>query len=206
MIYSCGDTIISETKTSCIIVDNSYSTATLVPPPPGDSLRNTQNSLSSKVPPACGGPGGQVVHLKMIKELQPGDRIIDLGNNTVSIKQTKSDHYTGKIIEVSLKESNQSLYMLPENLVLCQRNTTKSSPTGHWGDIPEHYFQRARQLRQQTTPPEKRLWQYLRSKQLGIKFRSQYPINHYIVDFYARKAGLVVEVDGESAHTYPDHI
>jgi hypothetical protein len=26
------------------------------------------------------------------------------------------------------------------------------------------------------------------------------------VDFYARKAGLVVEVDGETAHTFPDQI
>ncbi|MDY6847098.1 MAG: endonuclease domain-containing protein, partial [Chloroflexota bacterium] len=61
-------------------------------------------------------------------------------------------------------------------------------------------------LRQQTTPPEKKLWQYLRSAQLGVKFRSQHPINRYIVDFYARKAGLVVEVDGELAHTYLDQI
>jgi hypothetical protein len=26
------------------------------------------------------------------------------------------------------------------------------------------------------------------------------------VDFYARKAGLVIEVDGETAHTFPDQI
>jgi very-short-patch-repair endonuclease len=186
MIYSNPDTVIGETKIPCIVADYINS--------------------GKKVPPACGGLGGQVLHLKMIKELQPGDRIFDLNNNALQIKQSKSDHYNGKMIVLTLEKSNQTHYLLPENLVLCLRKTSQSYPTGHWDDIPAHHFQKARQLRKQTTPPEKRLWQYLRSKQLGIKFRSQHPINRYIVDFYARKAGLVVEVDGETVHSYPEQI
>jgi len=142
----------------------------------------------------------------MLKQLQPGDRIIGLDKNTALVNHTKSCQYNGKILEVTLKESNHTLHGLPENLVLCVRKIIKLSTIGYWDDIPEHHFQKARQLRQQTTPPEKKLWQYLRSEQLGIKFRIQHPINRYIVDFYARKVGLVVEVDGESAYTYPDQI
>lgn len=33
-------------------------------------------------------------------------------------------------------------------------------------------------------------------KQIGVKFRRQHPIGHYIADFYSRDAHLVVEVDG----------
>jgi very-short-patch-repair endonuclease len=187
MINSRHDTIISEIVVPCIVINNS-------------------NIHESKIPPACGGLGGKVLQSKTVSELQPGIQIFDLDNNALPIKQSKSEHYNGIVMEITLDKSNQIHYLLPENLVLCQRKTTKLSPTGHWDDIPAHHFQKARQLRQQTTPPEKRLWQYLRSKQLGIKFRSQHPINRYIVDFYARKAGLVVEVDGEMAHTYPGQV
>ncbi|MBL1417299.1 MAG: DUF559 domain-containing protein, partial [Moritella sp.] len=31
---------------------------------------------------------------------------------------------------------------------------------------------------------EKHLWQHIRKKQLGIKFRRQYGVGRYIADFY----------------------
>ena len=47
------------------------------------------------------------------------------------------------------------------------------------------------------TETEKRIWQKLRCKQiLGVQFYRQKPIGIYIVDFYAPKAKLVVELDG----------
>lgn len=55
----------------------------------------------------------------------------------------------------------------------------------------------ARQLRSNMTDSEQLLWYRLRRKQLlGIQFYRQKPIGNYIVDFYAPKARLVVEVDG----------
>jgi very-short-patch-repair endonuclease len=59
---------------------------------------------------------------------------------------------------------------------------------------------RAKQLRQNPTPPEKKLWQdYLRT----FRFRvlRQRPINHFIVDFYCAALKLVIEIDGESHFT-----
>lgn len=65
---------------------------------------------------------------------------------------------------------------------------------------------KARQLRKNLTDSEKVLWSRLRNKQLlGIQFYRQKPIGEYIVDFFAPKARLVVEVDG-SQHTISDHI
>ena len=55
------------------------------------------------------------------------------------------------------------------------------------------------------TDSEQLLWSRLRRKQLrGIQFYRQKPIGSAIVDFYAPKAKLVVEVDG-SQHLDPDH-
>lgn len=56
---------------------------------------------------------------------------------------------------------------------------------------------RARTLRTDVTDAEQRLWSRLRRKQiLAIQFYRQRPIGNYIVDFYAPKARLVIEVDG----------
>lgn len=52
------------------------------------------------------------------------------------------------------------------------------------------------QLRNNPTPAEKRLWQFLRNDQLGVRFRRQLSIGRYIVDFYAHASRLVIEVDG----------
>jgi len=46
------------------------------------------------------------------------------------------------------------------------------------------------------TPSEARLWEALRGSKLGVAFRRQVPIGHYIVDFLAPSARLIVEVDG----------
>ena len=55
----------------------------------------------------------------------------------------------------------------------------------------------ARQLRQNLTDSELSLWRKLRGQQLaGVQFYRQKPIGDYIVDFYAPKAKLVIEIDG----------
>ena len=65
---------------------------------------------------------------------------------------------------------------------------------------------KARQLRKNLTDSEKALWSRLRNKQiLDIQFYRQKPIGGYIVDFFAPRAKLVVEVDG-SQHTEGNHV
>ncbi len=64
----------------------------------------------------------------------------------------------------------------------------------------------ARQLRQNLTDSELFLWRRLRGKQLaGVQFYRQKPIGDYIVDFYAPKAKLVIEIDG-SQHLEAPHV
>jgi len=59
--------------------------------------------------------------------------------------------------------------------------------------------ERARELRRELTPAEKKLWQRLRNGQLnGAHIRKQHAIGTYIVDFFCAKSKLVIEVDGDS--------
>jgi very-short-patch-repair endonuclease len=57
----------------------------------------------------------------------------------------------------------------------------------------------ARQLRAEMTPPEVALWQALRQRPGGYKFRRQHPAGLYVLDFFCTKARLAIEVDG-TAH------
>ena len=46
--------------------------------------------------------------------------------------------------------------------------------------------------------PEAYLWQVLRRRPDGLKFRRQHPFERYTADFYCAVARLVVEIDGAS--------
>ena len=55
---------------------------------------------------------------------------------------------------------------------------------------------RAQLMRAYPSAPEQALWLAIRSGQLGMPFRRQYPIGRFVADFAAPQAKLVVEVDG----------
>ena len=57
-------------------------------------------------------------------------------------------------------------------------------------------FQKAKELRNRTTPAEEILWSYLHINEWHLKFRRQHPIANYIVDFYCHSLKLVIELDG----------
>lgn len=63
--------------------------------------------------------------------------------------------------------------------------------------ISRELRQRARELRKNPTPAERKLWQRLRRRQVnGHRFRRQHPIGCYIADFCCIQQRLVVEIDG----------
>lgn len=58
------------------------------------------------------------------------------------------------------------------------------------------------QLRNQMPKPELVIWKLLRGRQLkGFKFRRQFSIGRYVLDFYCPKLKLGIEIDGESHYT-----
>jgi very-short-patch-repair endonuclease len=55
----------------------------------------------------------------------------------------------------------------------------------------------ARRLRRDATDAERRLWSALRDRRLSdYRFRRQYPIGRFIVDFACTRYRLIVEADG----------
>jgi very-short-patch-repair endonuclease len=62
---------------------------------------------------------------------------------------------------------------------------------------PKETIERARWLRANMSLPERILWEELRSKKTGLRFRNQHPAGPYVLDFYCFEAGLCVEIDGQ---------
>ena len=58
-------------------------------------------------------------------------------------------------------------------------------------------LQIAREFRKEPTKSEKIMWNSLRNRQfLNLKFRRQYLIQGFIVDFYCPELKLAIEIDG----------
>ena len=55
---------------------------------------------------------------------------------------------------------------------------------------------KARRLRRRLSLPEVLLWQQLRARPEGWKFRRQHPADRYVLDFYCEQARLCIEIDG----------
>ena len=64
----------------------------------------------------------------------------------------------------------------------------------------------ARKLRQSSTKEERILWQLLRNRQFkNLKFKRQFPIGNYVVDFVCEEIKLIIELDG-GQHNEPENI
>ena len=55
-----------------------------------------------------------------------------------------------------------------------------------------------RLLRQNITKAEKLIWDQIRDRQLeNCKFRRQYSVDKFVIDFYSSEFKLAIEIDGE---------
>jgi very-short-patch-repair endonuclease len=67
-------------------------------------------------------------------------------------------------------------------------------------DVPssEASHETARRMRREQTPAEQVLWRHLRGRRMcNAKFRRQFPIGSYFVDFCSIERRLIIEVDGD---------
>ena len=72
--------------------------------------------------------------------------------------------------------------------------------------IPLEMTHRSRSLRRGMTDAERKLWRKLRDRRpVGVKFRRQYAVSGYILDFYCPDAKLAVELDGDQ-HAQPERV
>jgi len=62
----------------------------------------------------------------------------------------------------------------------------------------KNYTSLRRKLRQAMPKGERLLWNKLRNNQLNFKFRRQFGIDKFVVDFCCPKLKLIIEIDGLS--------
>ena len=63
-------------------------------------------------------------------------------------------------------------------------------------DFYRNYKYERERLKENMTDAEIKLWDHLKNKKLGVKFRRQHIIDFYIPDFVALSIKLIIEIDG----------
>jgi len=71
--------------------------------------------------------------------------------------------------------------------------------TGWWG--LEMLKEDARTMRKYPTETESIMWNILKNRGLGVKFRRQHIFDCYIVDFVCLDKQLIIEIDGDYHYT-----
>ena len=72
--------------------------------------------------------------------------------------------------------------------------------------MPNKIKTTSRLLRKRTTPAEVILWEEIRNRKLnGLKFRRQYPVSGFILDFYCAEKNLGIELDGSIHSTQEEY-
>ena len=84
-----------------------------------------------------------------------------------------------------------------QNLVVKNTNQNQNLAVKNINNLP--YLKTFRkELRNNLTPAEAKLWTLLKGKQLeGRKFRRQFSVANYILDFYCPSENLAIELDGQ---------
>ncbi len=129
-----------------------------------------------------------------IEQLHAGNMALTHRNRFEPVLEVITREYMGDMMEVELIGSHNSLYITPNHPVAVVApnlpvNVTKTET--------------ARSLRQNQTVAENQLWEILRDKHIMVKFRRQHPLGSFILDFYAPKVRLAIEVDS-SIHNRKD--
>jgi very-short-patch-repair endonuclease len=66
----------------------------------------------------------------------------------------------------------------------------------------EHVLEKRKELRSHSTSAEAVLWRSIKNRQLeGRRFRRQFSVGNYILDFYCPEEKLAVELDGADHFT-----
>ncbi len=157
------------------------------------------SSSASSSPPFTGGLGGEV--FTPVEALKPGEYVYSHDGMPHRIIRTIRKTYSGTMYGIRHAASSTTLWLTADHRVLVKRRQYVFSGGRNWTHNPHESFEKARALRNNTTTSENTLWQKLRGKQFGVKFRRQHPIGPYIVDFFSPERALIIELDGDSHFT-----
>jgi hypothetical protein len=67
--------------------------------------------------------------------------------------------------------------------------------SGMHNDAKPEIYKNAAKLRENMTEAELKLWEYLKTKPFGYKFRRQHPFGIFVLDFYCHRLRISIEVE-----------
>ena len=132
---------------------------------------------------------GKSVGAEIVLPLAPsqGGGTVATKSNSININQKETNNHKEDNTEVSFTAS-------PLSSGEGQGVRTPFFMTG--GNNAFRLIEEAKRMRKEPTDAEAALWELLRDKKLGDKFRRQHLIDDFIVDFVCLSKNLVIEVDG----------
>ena len=119
-----------------------------------------------------------------------------------------TEQETSLVIGVFHGDEPQGKFLIEEYLKNYPTSKSKISVLPQGEDIScnkKQLIQLGKNLRNNSTKEEIILWQHLKQKQLGVKFRRQQPIDKYIADFACFEKRIIIELDG-SQHNESENI
>ena len=133
------------------------------------------------------------------------DELVKIWNKPKFVKNSNYVITLDRIWELSESKSEKELAEFPSDRGVSHRdgvltNTSENNRT-KWYEIPYNpaLKERARELRKAGNLSEVLFWQQVKGKQfLGLDFDRQKIIGNYIVDFFIKDIGVIVEIDGNS--------
>ncbi|EKY17069.1 DUF559 domain-containing protein [Capnocytophaga sp. oral taxon 326] len=132
---------------------------------------------------------GKSVGAEIILPLAPsqGGGTVATKSNSINVNQKETNNHKEDNTEVSFTAS-------PLSRGEGQGVRIPFFMTG--GNNAFRLIEEAKRMRKEPTDAEAALWELLRDKKLGDKFRRQHLIDDFIVDFVCLSKNLVIEVDG----------
>nr|WP_315000144.1 DUF559 domain-containing protein [uncultured Capnocytophaga sp.] len=132
---------------------------------------------------------GKSVGAEIILPLAPsrGGGTVATKSNSINVNQKETNNHKEDNTEVSFTAS-------PLSSGEGQGVRIPFFMTG--GNNAFRLIEEAKRMRKEPTDAEAALWELLRDKKLGDKFRRQHLIDDFIVDFVCLSKNLVIEVDG----------
>ena len=130
---------------------------------------------------------GKSVGAEVVFPLAQGEKTVLTKSNSININQKETNNHKEDNTEVSFTAS-------PLSQGEGQGVRTPFFMTGE--NNAYRLIEEAKRMRKEPTDAEAALWELLRDKKLGDKFRRQHLIDDFIVDFVCLSKNLVIEVDG----------
>ena len=139
-------------------------------------------------------------HLRCIVRSWDDTTITAVSESSDSSEPLHIDYTEFAYLKDILREGMQLnvLEASPPSPLSCREGVTNGVPLkAAYPDVYTTLKGFAVENRKNPTLAEDMLWQLLRNRQTGMKFRRQHPVGDYIVDFVCLEQQLAVEVDGD---------